>query len=127
MLSRAAALLSFLPLLHAALPKPPDWVPARWPFADTRSLELLDRSPVNCLLVSSPTPEFTAAANARGIVVVTVSGPPDDLALAAPDQPTIRRTSRVRLNLASASPIIDTTQGVWPGVAAEENAHNAGP
>src|SRR5262249_42761880 len=73
------------------------------------------------------TPEFTAAANARGIVVVTVSGPPDDLALAAPDQPTIRLTSRVRLNLASASPIIGTTQGVWPGVAAEENAHKAGP
>src|SRR5579863_3913044 len=27
----------------------PDWVPARWPSADPKSLELLANTPVNCL------------------------------------------------------------------------------
>src|SRR4051812_7319661 len=106
-----AALLGFIPLLHAALPKPADWVPARWPWSDTHSLELLDRSPVNCLLLAAPPADFIAAAHARGVVVLTVNGAPDDLTLAAPDQPTIRLTTRTRMNLASSEPIIGTTQG----------------
>jgi len=122
-----AALLGFVPLLQAALPKPADWVPARWPWSDTHSLELLDRSPINCLLLAAPSADFTAAANARGVVVLTVSGSADDLTLTAPDQPTIHLTSRTRMNLASSAPIIGTTQGVWPGVSTDENAHKAGP
>jgi hypothetical protein len=127
MFSRAAVLLSFLPLLHAALPKPADWVPARWPWTTARSLELLDRSPVNCLILSAPSPEFVAAANARGVVVLTASGTPDDLTLTAPDQPIVHLTSRAKMALGSSAPIIGTTQGVWPGISADENAHKAGP
>jgi hypothetical protein len=127
MLTRAAALISFLPLLQAAVPKTADWVPARWPWNDTRSLELLDRSPINCLIVAAPSAEFVAAANARGLVVLTASGTPDDLTLAATGQPTIHLTARAKMPLASTDPIIGTTQGVWPGVAAEANAHKAGP
>jgi hypothetical protein len=127
MLMRAAALLGLVPLLQAALPQPANWVPARWPWSDPRSLELLDRSPVNCLILNSPSPEFTAAANARGVVVLAVSGAPDDLTLTSPDQPTVHLTSRAKMALGSSDPIVGTTQGVWPGVAAEENAHKAGP
>jgi hypothetical protein len=127
MLTRAAALLSILPVLQAAVPKPADWIPARWPWNDLRSLELLDRSPVNCLILSAPSAEFTAAANARGVVVLTASGTPDDLTLTATGQPTIHLTARAKMALASTDPIIGTTQGLWPGVAAEENAHKAGP
>src|SRR5262249_7687000 len=114
-------------LLHAALPKPAEWVPARWPFPEVSSLALLDKSPVNCLLVESPTAEFAAAAKARGVVVLAVSGPPDDLTLSAEGVPTVHLTTRAKMQLGGADPIIGTTQGVWPGLAPEENAHKAGP
>ena len=32
----------------------PDWVPARWPSNDPRSLDLLDHSPINCLWLERP-------------------------------------------------------------------------
>ena len=130
MRTRAALPAVFLvvaPLLHAALPKPADWVPARWPFPEVSSLALLDKSPVNCLLIESPTVEFAAAARARGVVVLTVSGPSDDLTLTADGVPAFHLTARAKMQLGGADPIIGTTQGVWPGLAPEENAHKAGP
>src|ERR1041385_4323602 len=123
-----AALLVIAPLLRGALPKPADWVPARWPWSDTRSLELLDHSPVNCLLLVSPPAGFIAAAKSRGIVVLTVSGTPDDLTLAGESElPAIRLPARAGMKLGASDPIIGTTQGVWPGIATDENAHKAGP
>src|ERR1051326_5237521 len=67
-----AVVVSVMPLLDAALPKPADWVPARWPWADTQSLQLLEGTPVNCLLLNSPTSEFVDAAKARGVVVLSI-------------------------------------------------------
>jgi hypothetical protein len=122
------AFLSLFPVLQAA-PKPADWVPARWPWADTQSLQLLDHSPVNCLLLKSPPPEFVAAAKARGVVVLSIGGDANDMALTGePGLPAIHLTARSRMRLDSADPIIGTSQGVWPGIAPEEaDAHTAGP
>lgn len=48
------------------------WVPARWTSADPASLDLLEGTPINCLLVERVTPEFVAAARARNIAVLRV-------------------------------------------------------
>jgi hypothetical protein len=123
------AVLGLLPLLlHAAPAKPADWVPARWPWADAASLELLDGSPVNCLLVKSPSAEFLAAAKARGVAALVMRTDADGVVLEGEGLPTIHLTARSRMQLGSADSIIGTTQGVWPGIAPEEaGAHKAGP
>src|SRR5664279_184871 len=69
------AALGFVPFLCAAASPPAAWVPVRWPWADTRSLELLAGTPVNCLLLKSPSPQLVAAAQARGVVVLAVVTP----------------------------------------------------
>src|ERR1019366_7929023 len=69
------AAISFVPWLCAAAPPPSAWVPVRWPWADTRSLELLAGTPVNCLLLKSPAPQLVAAAEARGVVALAVVTP----------------------------------------------------
>jgi hypothetical protein len=52
----------------------PDWVPARWPSADPKSLELLDNTPINCLWLERPqwSAEFGAEAAKRGIATLGV-------------------------------------------------------
>src|SRR5215471_14703565 len=122
------AVLGLTPILQAAIPKPADWVPARWPWADTQSLQLLDHSPINCLVLKSPSPEFIAAAKARDVVVLSVAGDASDTVLTGEGVPTIHLAARSRMQLDSTDPIIGTTQGVWPGIAVEEaGAHKAGP
>jgi hypothetical protein len=138
--ARYAAVLGFLPIMCASVPPPAEWVPARWPWSDPQSLELLSGSPVNCLLLKSPSPEFLAAARARGVVVLAlgadgVAAHPDGLAIEgdsdepiATDLPIVRITSRRRMALGSSDPIIATNQGLWPGIAPEAaGAHKAGP
>ncbi len=51
-----------------------DWVPARWPSADPKSLELVSGTPVNCLWLDEPqwSPAFLAEAARRGIATVAV-------------------------------------------------------
>ncbi len=152
---RWAALLSFAALLSASAPS--DWVPARWPWSDAKSLELLADSPINCLLLKTYSADLAAAAANRGLaVLVVISNPGDAIdaarkALAAgatgivlegsfPDgtaaavermagtAPVIQLTARGRLPLGSKVPIIGTYQGVWPGIEIEENgAARAGP
>jgi hypothetical protein len=125
--ARIAAFLWLIPLAEAAIPKPADWVPARWPWTAVESLQLLQDSPVNCLLLPSPSPEFLAAAKERGVVVLAITGDADDTVLTADGLPTIHLTARARMNLGSNDPIIGTTQGVWPGVAEKADEHKAGP
>lgn len=64
MLAAAAALIALYP----------DWVPARWPSSDPKSLELLAQSPVNCLWLERPqwSPEFASEAARRGIATLGV-------------------------------------------------------
>src|ERR1039458_5581330 len=149
------AAISFVPWLCAAAPPPSAWVPVRWPWADTRSLELLAGTPVNCLLLKSPAPQLVAAAQARGVVALAVVTPGGgsgavDGALAAKvdgivlegefpegaaaaiagnrSVAVIELTSRSRLALGSTAPVIGTYQGVWPGIAVDEgDARKSGP
>ena len=72
---RWVAAMGFVPFLYAAAPPLAAWVPVRWPWADTQSLELLAGSTVNCLLLKSPTPDLVAAAQARGVVALGVVTP----------------------------------------------------
>lgn len=52
----------------------PDWVPARWPSAEVKSLELLANTPVNCLWLERPqwSAAFAAEAARRGIATLGV-------------------------------------------------------
>ncbi len=62
-----------------------DCVPARWPSGDAKSLALLEKSPVNCLIVESAalSPAFVSAAHARKLhLLADVSKSPDDAAKA---------------------------------------------
>src|ERR1022692_292566 len=66
---RWVALLSAMPLLASVAP-PSGWVPARWNGTDLKSLDLLSGTPINCLLLTSYTPELVTRAAARGIVTL---------------------------------------------------------
>src|SRR5580658_2248247 len=72
-----AALLSAMPLLANIAP-PAAWVPARWNGTDAKSLELLSGTPINCLLLTTYTPEFVTAAAAHGLATLTVFKPGAD-------------------------------------------------
>jgi len=149
---RWGAVLGFLPFLYAAAPQPADWVPMRWPWSDPASLELLSGTPINCLLLKTALPDFVQAAAARGVVTLAVIAPGGDVARAmaskvtgiviegdspegaatmkeaAGGAPVIELTSRSRMPLGSGVPIIGTYQGVWPGIAVEEDgAKKAAP
>jgi hypothetical protein len=143
--------------LAGAAPQPAAWVPARWPWPDPKSLELLAGSPINCLLVSRPNREFTSAAAERGLVTLAVVMPGGDAASAvrqalsagisglvlegdftpadeaaakraAGAAPVIELTARRDMKLGSDAPVIGTYQGVWPGIAADrDGAMRAGP
>lgn len=131
--------------VSAAAAAPEDWAPARWPWSDAASLELLTGSPVNCLLVNSWTPEFAQAAAARKIALVAVIPADGDLvagarkaaaaglagvaverdlpgavaaqvAEAAPGLVVIELGPRHRMKLGGPAPVIATSQGVWPGI-----------
>lgn len=152
------ALLFFaVPILRASLPAPADWVPARWPWSDAQSLDLLAASPVNCLLLKSYPADFVAASNARGLVTLAVLTPGGDVLAgarkalsakvsgivlegdfsegtasavreAASGAPVIELTARNRMPLGSSAPIIGTYQGLWPGIAATDDGNKkAGP
>lgn len=137
------------------VPKPADWVPARWPWSDAASLDLIGAGPINCLLVRTVTPEFAAAAAERGIATLAIVLPSDDVpattrhaldakvtgialegdfpsvAVAAAKQaaggaPVIEVGPRSRILANLGAPVLATDQGVWPGMAEAERAH-AGP
>jgi hypothetical protein len=56
---------------------PSEWIPARWHSHDPATLELLDDSPVNCLLLEPADQDrrFSGAAAKRGAVVLAVVHP----------------------------------------------------
>lgn len=156
-LARWVAAFCFLPAAYASVPKAADWVPVRWPWADTQSLELLSGSPINCLLLSQFPAGLVAAAGERGLVTLAVLKPGGDavaqarLAFAAkvtglvldgdfPDAvaasvreaagaaPVVELSARSRMPLGSTAPILGTYQGVWPGISAQDDGKTkAGP
>jgi hypothetical protein len=154
---RASAVLFLFPLFCPAAPAPADWVPARWPWADAKSLDLLDASPINCLLLETWSAEFAAAAKKRGLVTLADIVPREDASgevrraldagltgivlegdfaadalarakAAAGSAPVIEIVTRSRIPLAGDGPILATWQGVWPGIAVQaDGAKRAGP
>jgi hypothetical protein len=144
--------LAMTAIAHAA-PRPADWVPARWPWNDIASLDLLKDAPINCLLLQDPAAPFVAAATGRGLVTLAVLKPGADPAkalaakvtglvlegdfseaedaairAAAKEAPVIELTSRARLKLGGAAPVYGTHQGVWPGISVQnDGAKKAGP
>ena len=150
---RWVAVLGFARLLCGAAPPPPPatWVPVRWPWADPRSLDLLAGTPVNCLLLKTYTPEFIAAAQARGVVALALLAPGGDIdaALAAKVDGIVLEgefpegtaagiqsvlviqlgaRNRMPLGLSATNQIVATNQGVWPGISADDDgARKAGP
>src|SRR5713226_1791083 len=129
---RVTVILFLLPLVCSAAPKPADWVPVRWPWSDARSLDLLDGTPVNCLLLTRATPAFVAAAAARGIATLAVNFDPqvnvDGIIIEGDDvsvnrvghQLVIELLPRYKMKLGSDAPIVGTYQGVWPGIAVDD-------
>ncbi len=99
-------------------------VPARWPVADVESLSLLKQSPINCLLVDAAVwkNEFAEAAKAQGITVLAAKQ--DGSALSVSDVPggpaLFTLTARAKMPIEHPGAVLGTTQGVWPGVRAEE-------
>src|ERR1051326_134776 len=75
-------LLCAAPLVRASI-APDAWVPARWPWNDSKSLELLSDSPVNCLLLKTWTPDLLASTQKRGIITLALIPPADDAAAVA--------------------------------------------
>ena len=150
------AILGAVQLCSAAV-APEAWVPARWPWSDAKSLELLDASPVNCLLLQSWTPDLLAGAQKRGVAALALISPGGDAVAAARQAlaasvagivlegdfpegvaasvhqaagstPVIELGARSRMALGSGAPILGTYQGVWPGISEEHaNSHSAGP
>jgi hypothetical protein len=130
--------------------EPADWVPARWPWTEAKTLELLKDTPVNCLLVEwKPTATakisgLAREAKARGIATLAVVRAGGDAVAAAKTGvsgivlegdfsarlpvgiPVVTITSRARMDFAGSAAVLGTDQGVWPGVRVGEQAH-AGP
>src|SRR5579864_492912 len=113
--------------LLLTLAAPADWVPARWHWLETKTLELLSGTPVNCLLVDWSTEQkaqaalFASAAAERGIATLAVIRPGGDPAESAHDAIAAKLTGvvlegdfpdaaagRVRAVLAGA-PLVELT------------------
>ncbi len=152
-----AAVMGWTALLGAGVPQPVDWVPARWQWSDPKSLDLLNGSPVNCLLLKTYSADLEAAAAERGLVTLAVVTPDGDavaevrkalaakltgivlegdfpaavaasVRAAAGAAPVIEITSRSRMKLGAGVPILGTYQGVWPGIASLDSGHaKSGP
>jgi hypothetical protein len=73
-----AALAAVAPLAGSA--PPAGWVPARWAWTDSKSLDLLNGTPINCLLLSAVDAGFAQKAAERGMVVLAVITPGGDTA-----------------------------------------------
>jgi len=77
--------------LLLTLAAPTDWVPARWRWLETKTLDLLSGTPVNCLLIDwnaqqkTEAAAFAGAAMARGVSTLAVIRPGGDPAEPARD------------------------------------------
>src|ERR1022692_3696861 len=75
--------------LMLALAAPPDWVPARWNWTDPASLDLLQGTPINCLLLKwnpeqgESISKFATQAAGKQIATLAVLGPNGDFTGAA--------------------------------------------
>ena len=135
----------------------PDWVPARWISADSKSLALLDDTPINCLLIESDDPALAKAASERGVATLAEIRPGEGAAAAARKAISNGLTGVVlegdfdpaaaralhdslagskaavidmppRRRLHAGSSVLATYQGVWPGIPVDDRGGaKAGP
>lgn len=140
-----------------AAPAPHEWVPARWYWSAPASLDLLDGTPVNCLLVKSWDAALAARAAERGVALLAAVKPGEDAVAqarraaadklagvvlegdfpegtaarvreAAPGAVVVEMASRNHMRLDAAQPVAATYQGLWPGVQVlEDGAAKAAP
>ncbi len=129
----------------------------RWPWAGTKSLELLADSPINCLLLKSYPADLVTTAGKQDVAALALITPADDainavrqalsvkvsgivldgdfpegtaarIREAAGETPVVELTARNRMALSSQAPILGTYQGVWPSISAQDDgAKKAGP
>jgi hypothetical protein len=151
------AVLALMPTVHAAVPRPADWVPMRWQSTEVPSLDLLAGTPINCLLLRTYPENLVSAATERGLVTLAVLTPSGDVMAAvrralavkvtglvlegefpegtvagvreaAGGAPVVELTARSHMALGSKAPVLGTYQGVWPGISIDENgAKKSGP
>lgn len=144
-----------LAVLLAATVSVVDWVPARWTSNEPKTLDLVAETPVNCLLLEQAqwSSVFSDQAASKGVVSLGVVHGSDDPArilkraqeakLAGlvlegdigPEQAAkfdsggmvvIHLPPRAEMRLSSASQVLGTNQGVWPGVRVETKAAATG-
>lgn len=129
----------------AVLAAPADWVPARWFSSDPKSLELLNDTPINCLLLERGqwSSNLLDAAATRGVATLGVLRPGDSTAevpsqlnglvlegdwVERPSvqaQTIIELAPRSRMRFDSTAPILGTYQAVWPGIQVGDHAKAA--
>jgi hypothetical protein len=130
--------------LHAGTPPGPgDWIPIRWWDASPKSLDLLEGTPVNCLVLpeSVRKRDLIAAARRRKLVVLALATNAEEarrLSLAEVDgavlegefagaldapglEQAIRLPLRDHVQFRAKAPVIGTSQGLWPGLQIEHN------
>ena len=113
-----------LPILLLAAPQ--DWVPARWPSNDPKSLELVRQTPINCLLLEKAQWSDSFSEEAAKAGIVTLRMVRSDLAEGS--LTSVALGPRTRIKFDSNDPILGTNQGVWPGInAADDGAAKAAP
>jgi hypothetical protein len=119
--------------LAAALGTPPaGCVPARWPVADPKTLELLEGTPVNCLLLEGPqweNKEFVAAAAARKLALLAECESPECAEAAARlGREAVVFAPRAKMKFDAPGGVAATSQGLWPGIhLAQDGAAAAAP
>src|SRR5436190_18465050 len=140
-------------ILAAALP---DLVPAHWFSPDPKSLDLLQGTPINCILVDRPhwSKALAADANRRGLTPLAVLRPGDSpeqavsagfagavlegqfdrasadrirASLKGSGLTSIELGLRSDMRLDGSDPIVGTFQGVWPGIQGTEEEAKAAP
>jgi hypothetical protein len=97
------------------------WIPLRWPreWEDPALLELLEGTPVNCLVTEgAPPPKVAGKARAAGLQLFD-----------SQRQDGVLWTERAKAQWSSPAPVVALTDVVWPGVpvAREGGAADAGP
>jgi hypothetical protein len=122
-----------------------DWLPVRWTSADPASLDLLAKTPVNCILIEPPhwSAELLKTARERSIATTAVVQSPGGIVKAAAlpfdalvlegdfdtdalaearkiwkERPVIELPSRARMRF--DGPVAGTIEGVWPGIHPDE-------
>jgi hypothetical protein len=119
--------MGLAPVLAAAL-----WVPMRWFSADPAALDLLEATPVNCVLLEREHWSLIEAARSRKLAALAVIRREEDLPPPktadgiviegdfAPGVKGIHLASRARIFQVLDNPVAGTFEGVWPGLRIDE-------